>query len=122
MITKTLTQPPTELPTMPITEFRTRDDLIDEGVRRFFAELSRLGILAEDLGVEELLGLIDQSARSVIPLGRSLGREALFEALEDLHDILVVLVQEEQEKAGKLSRMSHDEFWAEVWAEEGVSV
>lgn len=50
MITKTLTQPPT----MPVTVLRTRDDLIDEGIRRFFAELSNLGILAEDLSDDEL--------------------------------------------------------------------
>lgn len=113
MITKTLTQ----RPITPITSIRTRDDLIDEGVRRFFSELSSLGVLAEDLADSELDRLIPIIARQMIPLGRSLGREALYEALEDLHDITVHLVTDAKKKAGKLKTIPHDEVWAEIWAQ-----
>lgn len=114
MITKTLTQPPTT----PVIEIRTRDSLIDEGIRRFFAKLPGLGILPEDLAYEELERLRHQTARELIPLGRSLGSEALYEALEDLYDIIIVLVQEEQEKAGKLERTSWEDYLAEMYGDE----
>lgn len=113
MTTKTLT-PPTPI----VTAIRTRDDLIDEGVRRFFSELSNRGILAEDLSDDGLDRLRHQTALEIIPLGRSLGSEALYEALEDMYDVLMALVQEEQKKAGKFKTIPHDEVWAEIWAEE----
>ena len=113
MTTKTLTPP-----TPTVTVIRTRDDLIDEGIRRFFSELSHLGILAEDLSDDELDRLRLQTARQLIPLGGSLGSEALYEALEDLHDIILVLVQKEQEKAGKLERTSWEDYLAEMYGDE----
>lgn len=112
MTTKTLTPP------SPPTTLRTRSDLLSYGKRRFFEELSDLGILPEDLSREELERLNLLLGREIIPLGHSLGREALFEALEDLEDHLTIMVQEEQKKAGKLETTSWEDYLAEMYGDE----
>ncbi len=112
MTTKTLTQPPT------VTTIRTRSDLLNYGKRRFFEELSHLGTLAEDLSDEELERLSLLIEREIIPLGHSLGKEALYEALEDLEDQLTIMVQEEQKKAGKLETTSWEDYLAEMYGDE----
>lgn len=103
---------------MPVTVLRTREDLLSYGKRRFFEELSHLGTLPEDVSSDTLERLNQALGREIIPLGGSLGREALFEALEDLEDHLTIMVQEEQKKVGLLSRTSFLDYLAEMYGDE----